>query len=677
MGIFLVVLLLLAAIGLSNIVNHLVPSIPVPIIQIALGVIIASGPVGIHIPMEPDLFFVLFIAPLLYNDGKNVSRESLWKLRKPIVFLALGLVLVTVLAIGYLTHALIPLIPLSAAFALAAILSPTDVVSVSALASRVRMPKGVMHLLEGEGLMNDASSLVALNFAVVATVTGFFSLTEAGLSFLVVALGGLAGGAILAYLIIRFKIFLRRHGMEDVTIHMLIQILTPFFIFLVIEQYHFSGILAVVAAGVVHAVERDHEKSPHVQLQIVSQNTWSVILYILNGLVFILLGLQIPGVVNEIFESPNYNNVEVIGYALIISVALLCIRFLCIYLFGWLEWMRREQDGPKHTLREVEIMTISGVRGAVTLAGAFSIPFVLADGSPFPERSLILFIAAWVILITLSLASIILPMIVKPEKGKVEIKNRRKEVERVALIRTQVAAIRVLRQEITDENREVVMKVISNYNATINRLKHKESRVDTLDEKKVESEIRIQGLEAESSYIKKLVEEKQIDIGTASQCQEYIRRMEIAVTDRLIYRLLIISTLLKRSLFRLLQFFDPNKEEIRQKRSIQNQKIIRLRIKMAEKGIEEVKKGLLPENRTVSYLIIGEYTELITKFKLAKSGKSPKEFALLERGLQDKAFQAERDEVQTMYEKGKITVDMTRKIRRQINMREAYVMEEG
>lgn len=677
MELFLVVLLLLAVIGLSNIVNHLVPSIPVPIIQIALGVIIASGPVGIHIPMEPDLFFVLFIAPLLFNDGKNVSRESLWKLRKPIAFLALGLVLVTVLAIGYLTHALIPSIPLSAAFALAAILSPTDVVSVSALASRVRMPKGVMHLLEGEGLMNDASSLVALNFAVVATVTGVFSLAEAGLSFLVVALGGLAGGAILAYLIIRFKIFLRRHGMEDVTIHMLIQILTPFFIFLVIEHYHFSGILAVVAAGIVHAVQRDHEKSPHVQLQIVSKNTWSVIVYILNGLVFILLGLQIPGVVNEIFKSSNYNNVEVIGYALIISVALLCVRFLCIYLFWRLEWMRREQDGPKHTWREVEIMTISGVRGAVTLAGAFSIPFVLADGSPFPERSLILFIAAWVILITLSLASIILPMIVKPEKGKVEIKNRRREVERVALIRTQVAAIRVLRQEITDENREVVMKVISNYNATINRLKHKESGVDTLGEKKVESEIRIRGLEAESHYIKRLVEEKQIDIDTASQCQEYIRRMEIAVTDRLIYRLLIISTLLKRSLFRLLQFFAPNKEEIRQKRSVQNQKIIRLRIKMAEKGIDEVKKGLLPENRTISYLIIGDYTELITKFKLAKSGKSPKEFALLERGLQDKAFQAERDEVQTMYEKGKITADMTRKIRRQINMREAYVMEEG
>ena len=151
MEIFLIILLLLAAIGLSNIINHIIPFIPVPLIQIALGILITIIPGGLNIPLEPDLFFVLFIAPILFNDGKNASKRALWNLRKHILLLALVLVFLTVLVIGFLTHKLIPSIPLSAAFALAAILSPTDIVAVSAMSKRVRIPKSVMHLLEGEG----------------------------------------------------------------------------------------------------------------------------------------------------------------------------------------------------------------------------------------------------------------------------------------------------------------------------------------------------------------------------------------------------------------------------------------------------------------------------------------------------------------------------------------------
>src|SRR4051794_8312168 len=186
MEFFLLTLLLLAVIGLSCFLPHFFPYIPVPLGSISLGGLFASIPFGIHIPMEPELFFVLFIAPLLFHDGKNVSRHALWKLRKPILLLALGLVFVTVFAIGYLIYWLIPSIPLPAAFALAAILSPTDVVAVSAISSRVKIPKTIMHLLEGEGLMNDASGLVAFKFAVAATVTGVFSLAQASGSFLVI-----------------------------------------------------------------------------------------------------------------------------------------------------------------------------------------------------------------------------------------------------------------------------------------------------------------------------------------------------------------------------------------------------------------------------------------------------------------------------------------------------------
>ncbi|MFL6559554.1 MAG: cation:proton antiporter, partial [Bacillus sp. (in: firmicutes)] len=338
--------------------------------------------------------------------------------------------------------------PLPAAFALAAILSPTDVVAVSAISSRVKIPQTIMHVLEGEGLMNDASGLVAFKFAVAATVTGVFSLAEASGSFLIISIGGLAGGAILSILIIQLKILIRRLGMEDVTIHMLIQLLTPFVIFYLVEHMHLSGILSVVAAGIVHTIYRERDQSPAMQLQVVSQSTWTVLIYILNGLVFLLLGLQIPSVINEIFKDPRFNNWEVSKYIFILSAALLLLRFLWISAAWQWDWLKKQIKMP--SLRAIGIITISGVRGAVTLAGAFTIPYVLADGGPFPQRSLIIFIAAGVILVTLLSASIFLPILATPEKGNTN--ELREEMERDALLRTIDAAIHSVRELMNDEN---------------------------------------------------------------------------------------------------------------------------------------------------------------------------------------------------------------------------------
>lgn len=673
MDTFLIILIMLATIGLSNIVNHFLPFIPVPLIQIALGFTIAAIPGGIDILMAPDLFFVLFIAPLLFNDGKSVSRVTLWNMRKQILLLALGLVFLTVLVIGYLTHWLIPSIPLSAAFALAAVLSPTDIVAVSAISSRVRMPKGIMHLLEGEGLMNDASGLVAFNFAVAATITGVFSLADASLSFLMIAIGGFVGGAILAFLVIRLRVLIRRLGMEDVSIHILIQILTPFVIFLAIEHFHLSGILAVVAAGIVHAIDRDHEESPRIHLQVVAKSTWTVLLYVLNGLVFVLLGLQIPDIASEIFKDPKFNNTEVIGYTLIITASLFLLRFVWIYLSFWSAWKLKKPQIVKPDVRTVGIATISGVRGSVTLAGAFSIPFMLADGSLFPERSLIIFIAAGVILVTLVAASILLPIITKSKENKVE--NNREEMEKNALIQTQKAGIHAIKEVINEENREAALSVISTYNRTLHRLKYESTKVNSHDSKELEAEIRIKALEAESQYIAKLIEEKLIDKETVFLCQEHIRRMEVAATNRLKYRGLVIWALFNRSLYQISQIFVP-KKELRKKLNTKYKKLSHLKINMAEAAIQAVTNGLTPQNKEISFLIIGEYNKLITKLKSMKAVKESQDFAQLERELQDRAFQAERDEVQDLYEKGKITIDVTRKIRQQINIREAYFMEE-
>lgn len=522
--------------------------------------------------------------------------------------------------------------------------------------------------------MNDASGLVAFNFAVAATVTGVFSLVDASWSFLQIAIGSFAGGAALAYLIIRLRIYIRRLGMEDVTMHMLIQILTPFTIFLVIEHFHLSGILAVVAAGIVHAIERDHEKLPTYPLQVVSKSTWTVILYILNGLVFVLLGLQIPGIANEIFSDPKFNNMQAIGYILIITASLFLLRFFWVYLSFWGSSKFDKQHLEKPTLRRIGITTLSGVRGAVTLAAAFSIPFVLADGSPFPERSLILFIAAGVILMSLAAASILLPLLAKSKEEKVD--NNREEMAKTALVQTQEAAIRATRDMINEENREAALAVISTYNRTLSQLRYDVSEVDALEVKKIESEIRMSALEAQSHYIVKLLEDKRIDKETAYISLEYIRRLEIAVTNQMKYRAMVLWMLLKRIIFRITHIFVRNKQALRKVRTTKNKKLLQLKINMSEAAIQSLRNGVTPQNKNTSYLIIGEYNELITNFKSVRKGKGSKDFVRMERELHEKAFQAERDEAQNLYEKGEITKDIIRKIRQQINIRESYLLED-
>jgi monovalent cation/hydrogen antiporter len=671
MEIFIIILVMLAAIGLSNIINHIVPFVPVPLIQIALGIALAMIPGGFDIKFEPELFFVLFIAPLLFNDGKRVSRKALWNLRSQILLLALGLVFLTVLVIGYITNWLIPTIPISAAFALAAILSPTDIVAIGAMSSRINMQEKVMNLLEGEGLMNDASGLVAFNFAVAATVTGAFSITDASLTFIKIAVGGFAVGALLAFLIIRLRMFIRRMGMEDVTI----QILTPFVIYMAAEHFHLSGILAVVAAGIVHAVEHDHEESPNIDLQVVSRSTWNVLLYVLNGLVFILLGLQVPDILNEIFKDPNFSNIRAIGYTLAITISLFSIRFIWMLASGWISWKIKNDEAAKLDIRTAAIATISGVRGAVTLAGAFSIPFVLDDGSIFPERSLIIFIAAGVILVTLVVASIVLPIITS-SKDENE-KDHSEEMKKNALIRTQEAAIRSVREGMSDDNREAAMSVMSNYNRTLQRFKSEKNETSPQESKEIEMVIRLNALEAQHEYIERLAEDKKIDKETALTAQAHIRRMEAAVANRPKFRILIAWTMMKNFFYQVTHAFMPENIELTKRLSKKNKKLIHIKMKLGREAIRVLKNGITPENKDISYVIIGEYNDLITKIKSAMDAEYSQAFTQLERELQEQAYQAERDELQRLYENGKITKEVTQKIRRKINIREAYFMEEN
>lgn len=656
MEIFLMVLVLLILIGISNVVNHFLPVIPVPLIQIALGVIATFVPGMHHIPLNPELFLLLFIAPLLFNDGKITPRDELWQLRSSILLLALGLVFATVLIAGPFIHWMIPAVPLSAAFALAAILSPTDAVAVGSLSGRVKLPGKIMRLLEGEALMNDASGLVAFNFAIAATVTGHFSLPKAIGSFLVIAIGGIIVGAFLGFLVIGIRMQLRRLGMEDVTLHMLIIILTPFIIYWIAEEFHVSGILAVVAAGVTHAIERDKMRRGSARLRIVSDSTWSVILFSLNGLVFILLGLEIPGVISEVWKDPAYNNGQVIGYIVLITAVLILLRFLWVW-------------AANRHFRAALLTALSGVRGALTLSAAFSIPLTLADNSPFPERSLILFICSGVILITLIVASALLPILTRDTKAD---PNELEEIERSARVRVVEAGLNAIREEMNDENTQEGMSLISSYTYRLQLAKLK-NKTELGNAWREALNIRLEGLHAEKKVAEKWLREERISPILADKFQTSLSKVEMLLTTRFKWKKLLILgwATMQRVLIRF-----KRKDKKFNKSHPKWGAYKALKLEAVRAAIHRVKELETADNQDTIQTIIADYQSLELQIvNDTYASESGKKLSVERRELELKAIQAERNEIQNLYEQGEISRTLANTLRVDVNYHEGHVYE--
>jgi Na+/H+ antiporter len=667
---FLMVLSLLILIAISNILNRFIPFVPIPLIQILLGILLAFLPSGIHILLNPELFFVLFIAPLLFNDGKMIPRDELWNLRLPILLLALGLVFVTVLVMGYIVHWMIPGIPLPAAFALGAILSPTDAVAVGAMARRIDLPKDLMRLLEGEALMNDASGLVAFKFAIAAMVTGVFSLTQATISFFAIAIGGLLSGVVLSFLFIRLRVFVRRLGMEDATMHMLIKILTPFVIYLIAEEIGVSGILAVVAGGIIHAIERDHSEPSMANLQVVSASTWSVILFILNGIVFLILGLQIPDVTTVIFRDTTISNIEVMGYITVISLSLLFLRFVWNYVFWEGKWMfNKKDDLDKPRLKSAALISISGVRGVVTLAGAFSIPYVLQDGQPFPERSLIIFLAAGVILFTLVTASFILPLF---SKRSLDYHDEDQEaLERTIRVKIMKTVIQALKEERNLENKAAISAIISDYEKSMRSAYSDENKYTIgFSSRNMEIEILMVGINAERREIEHLSNIGQISPDIAYRFQKHIDLIETSLSDRFRLQSFFPVILIKRY---IKKWFSTNAK----RPDSDMEKLRTVKSQTAKAAIAAIHNQISEENKQASLKIIANYHRMIEKISLTFNHPRKKaHFHKQKKELQFKAIQVERNEVQSMFEDGLISREIANKLRRSINFLEATMLEE-
>lgn len=413
-----VLLLLLAVVVTASISRMLPVAIPRPLVQIAFGA--AIGLVApLRVDLDPELFFLLFLPPLLFLDGWRIPKDELARDRGAVLELALGLVVFTVLGMGLLIHWIIPAMPLGVAFALAAVLSPTDPIAVSSIARRVPIPKRMMHILEGESLLNDASGLVCFRFAVAAVATGGFSLVDAALTFVWMAAGGLFIGATVTLAIMRTKEWIGRRFGEDSGSNILVSLLIPFAAYLSAEHLGGSGILAAVAAGLAMSFAEASGQAL-AATRIRRRAVWDMIQFATNGVVFVLLGEQLPAIVpnaqQTVALTGHTSPFWLIGYVVAIALALTTLRFLWAAVSLKLTWYRRwggtgsPADQPG-LLRLVLAMSCAGARGAVTLAGILTLPFVLPTGEPFPARDLAIVLAMGVIVASLVIASVGLPLL--------------------------------------------------------------------------------------------------------------------------------------------------------------------------------------------------------------------------------------------------------------------------
>jgi Na+/H+ antiporter len=391
----LVLFLLLCAVVLGWLAKR--AQIPYPIALVLGGSALGFVPGLPELDFNPQLVLVLVLPPILYQAALLTSWRDFKANLRPIGMLAIGLVIVTTLAVGAALKFLVPDIPWAVAFAFGAIVSPPDAVAATAVLSHLHMPRRIVTVLEGESLVNDASGLVLYKFAVAAALTGAFSLGGASVEFVWVSLAGIAIGIVLAW------IFVQVHGwLKDPFTEVLLALSIPYVAYIAAESLHVSGVLAVVAAGLFRG--RHSPKIVSAEMRILARSMWNVLVFLLNSLIFILIGIQVSVIVGRI---PGFTPGQLALYGITVSVVAVAVRFLWVYLtsFGY-HWLRElpQADGESKAPREADqlfIISWCGMRGIVSLAAALALPATLENGAPFPYRDLVIFLTFAVIVVTL------------------------------------------------------------------------------------------------------------------------------------------------------------------------------------------------------------------------------------------------------------------------------------
>lgn len=381
-----------------------------PILLVIGGLIMGFMPRGLRLTLDPDLVFLIFLPPLLFEAAWNSSWTELYKYKRSILRLALGLVLFTSLSVAFVSNAIIPNFGWALGFLLGGIISPPDAVAATSVLGGLKVPRRVQSVLEGESLINDASSLVVFNFARAAILTGQFSMWKASLSFFWIAGMGILIGLTIAYIVYLVLRYLPTTPSIDTTVSLIF----PYLAYLTAERFEFSGVLAVVFGGLFLNAKSRIILTYNSRLQM--STVWDMMVYLLNGIVFMLIGLQLPDIIEGLGQ---YSLREAILYGLAISLVAIIVRFLWVFPITTTMELFRNRFDKKFKQAHLQqwkssfIIAWSGMRGVVSLASALAVPYYLSNQEEFPHRNLILFITFVVILVTLVFQGLLLPYIIR------------------------------------------------------------------------------------------------------------------------------------------------------------------------------------------------------------------------------------------------------------------------
>ena len=440
---------------------------PLPIFLVVVGWAASFLPGLDAIEVDPELFLLLFIPPLLFVDAWSLPRRDFMRVLRPVLLLALGLVVLTVVAVGYFLHWLIPAMPLAVAFTLGAIISPTDAVATVATTETLPLPHRVTHIVAAESLLNDATGLVAFKLAVAAAATGLFDSGDVAWRFVVLSGGGIITGIVFEWMGRQIRQRLLRVGSGDPVLQALLTILVPYAAYMAAEALHVSGILAVVAAGLwasgqeikgLSADGRRHQRE-----------IWRMLAYVFNGLVFVLLGLQLRQMLAGVSD---YHPLDLAFYAFALWLVMMALRFAWVWASAHvrfrLQWgWAGARTGPDW--KRMFLVAWAAVRGSITLATALSVPYFTTAGTPFPERDLVVFLAAATIILTLALNGVPLPWIIRKLDATSEAKGHPEEhAARAEIARAGLAVLAVMHESLTNtDDRLFVEQLLREYEGQI------------------------------------------------------------------------------------------------------------------------------------------------------------------------------------------------------------------
>ena len=669
MELLIYLILFLFVLIVSSTTNKLLPFLPLPLVQILLGIGIGLFLPNTDFHLNTELFLAVVIGPLLFREAQEADITSVLKHWRIIVYLIFPVIFISTLSLGALAHFLWLSLPLAACVAVGAALGPTDLVAFASLSERFRFPKRVSNILKGEGLLNDASGLVAFRVALAAWTTGAFSLSQAGTSLALSILGGFAVGFVTAMINRFLHTFLLSVRATDIASELLLELSLPLMTFFIAEEIHVSGIIAVVVAGILKASRFKKITLLEAQVDTVTDTVWHTVTFMLNGSVFVILGMELEMIAEPILTNPLYNPLLLLVSVVLLTLLLFAIRFVMIY--GFYIWRtRRLKKNLRNYMKDMFLLTFSGVKGTVSIATILLIPSNLEQ-----EYPLLLFLVAGVTLLSFLTGLLVLP-------------HFSEEQEKTKDYLMHIAILNEVTGELEKEleghkNKLPLYAAIDNYHGRIeNLILSQENRSAQEDWEALKLLI----LSIESDGLEQAYEEGKIGERGYQVYQRYLKNMEQSinrkVASRLTYYFLVSLRILRFVLHELLTFGQTfrswNDKEQRRLRAIDYDQISELYLENTELIIESLEnlKGIyksslisfMQESRLRETAIIGSgafVERVITRIK-------PNNIDEMLRG-----YYLERKLIFEYEEKKLITTKYAKKLRQNVNNLENYSLKEA